>query len=110
MCPAFPGPDYYGSSAPPGDIGRRWTFPPPPSWLLGGGRTTRAVPVFTDSRSTGEAPDYAPAARRGYAADLHHGLPPGIRDRYGSPPHTQSKCGRAPLPSPYPPDLSWWDA
>ena len=65
------------------------------------------VPTFTVDRSTGSVPSYAPAARHGYAAGLHRGLPADDFNRpRSSPPPNSDGC--APQPSPDPPDSSWW--
>ena len=91
MWPAFPASEYYGGSAPSRPIGRQRAHPPA-RWR----RRHRKVPVFTVIRSTGEAPGFAPAARRGYAADLHHDLPGPAHHR----PDSSPQPGRRLLPDP----------
>jgi hypothetical protein len=57
MCRAFPGSDYYGSSATPPRQQRTVRLPPPNNGLAG---TAGTFPTFTTDQSAGSAPSSTP--------------------------------------------------
>src|SRR5262245_60886347 len=61
MCPALPGAEYYGASAPPAALSRQRACPPAGPAARQPGRP-QAVPTFTAHRSAREAPSCTPAA------------------------------------------------
>jgi hypothetical protein len=62
MCRAFPGPEYYGGSAPPGPFSGRCAYPGQRAGCPPAGNRDQAVPVFTAVRSAEEEPGCVPAA------------------------------------------------
>lgn len=101
MWTAFPSPDYYAGSAPSGIISRRRACPPP----CGGRATPEGSHVHSSSDRRVRCPPMPLRPRHTYAADLRCSLPAGDF-KTGS--EVSRSCGCAPLPSPYPPDWSWW--
>ena len=105
MWPAFPTSDYYTDSVPPNAVSRRWTCPSAP-WMGAGRATPGGSHVHCRTGRRGRCPALPLRPRHGCAADLSHGLPTGepqpVRELPAQP-------GRhASLPSPHPPDSSWW--
>jgi hypothetical protein len=106
MRPAFPAPDYYGASAPPGALSRR--RPCPSSALAtrdegGTGRFPRSSSVDQRARRPALPLRY----RHGYAADIHRALLAGNHMAAKEFSTTRRQRIRT-ATSPYPPDLSWW--
>ena len=107
MWPAFPTSDYYGSSAPPR---RHQPTTDLPTGQLAAARVRDhrdGSHVHLPTVRRDRHPAMPLQHRRGYAADLHRGLPTGDITQPRSSPHRIGR-GCALLPSPYPPDLSWW--
>jgi hypothetical protein len=104
MCRAFPGPEYYGGSAPPGPFSGRRAYPGQHAGCQLAGNQHRMVPVFTVIRSTKEEPGSVPAASPRLPRSASPRPP-------GQPPKASLEVPRPSgrvrtAPGPYPPDLS----
>jgi len=74
MCPALPGAEYYGASAPPAALSRQRACPLP-GRMPGSRGDRKRFPRSLHTDQPGRHPAVPRQPRHGYAAGLHRGLP-----------------------------------
>src|SRR5436190_5713794 len=80
MWPAFPAPEYYGGSAPPGPFSGRRAYPRPELAARQQGTATGRFPRSLSFARRRRSPAVSQRHRHEYAADLPHGLPGPVKE------------------------------